>query len=49
MDARFDGPDGLWRATEYRYEVLILELMLPGRNGREQPHRSLSTSSGQLI
>jgi two-component system OmpR family response regulator len=28
-----DGADGLWRATEGTYDVLIVDLMLPGRNG----------------
>ena len=31
----FDGLEGLWRATEYRYDALVLDLMLPGRNGFE--------------
>ncbi|HSV37357.1 MAG TPA: response regulator transcription factor [Nocardioidaceae bacterium] len=30
-----DGQDGLWRATEYRYDLLVLDLMLPGVNGVE--------------
>ncbi|PZS33840.1 MAG: DNA-binding response regulator [Pseudonocardiales bacterium] len=33
VDVSFDGTDGLWKATEYQYDVLILDLMLPGRNG----------------
>ena len=28
-----DGTDGLWRATEGTYDALIVDLMLPGRNG----------------
>jgi DNA-binding response OmpR family regulator len=28
-----DGVDGLWAATEQRFDLLILDLMLPGRNG----------------
>ena len=30
---RIDGDDGLWRATEGAYDLLVLDLMLPGRNG----------------
>ncbi|RSM88536.1 DNA-binding response regulator [Kibdelosporangium aridum] len=28
-----DGREGLWRATEYPYDVILLDLMLPGLNG----------------
>ncbi len=28
-----DGDDGLWRATEGAYDLVVLDLMLPGRNG----------------
>lgn len=35
VDICFDGLEGLWRATEYHYDVLVLDLMLPGRNGFE--------------
>ena len=33
VDVSPDGVDGLWRATEYRYDLLVLDLMLPGANG----------------
>lgn len=33
VDVSFDGEDGLWKASEHRYDLLILDLMLPGRNG----------------
>jgi len=33
VDVAFDGMEGLWRATEYRYDALVLDLMLPGWNG----------------
>ena len=35
VDVAFDGLEGLWKATEYHYDVLILDLMLPGWNGFE--------------
>jgi two-component system OmpR family response regulator len=35
VEVSFDGTDGLWNATEHRYDLLILDLMLPGRNGFE--------------
>ncbi len=28
-----DGTDGLWRATEGAYDLIVLDIMLPGRNG----------------
>jgi DNA-binding response OmpR family regulator len=28
-----DGDEGLWRATEGTYDLLILDIMLPGRDG----------------
>jgi two-component system, OmpR family, response regulator len=30
-----DGIEGLWRATEGAYDLIILDIMLPGRNGYE--------------
>ncbi len=33
VDAEFNGVDGLWRATEGSFDVIVLDLMLPGRNG----------------
>ncbi|MCR8897803.1 response regulator transcription factor [Gordonia sp. GONU] len=29
----FDGPEGLWRATEGSYDVIMLDIMMPGMNG----------------
>ena len=33
VELAFDGTDGLWLATEGTYDVIILDLMLPGRSG----------------
>ena len=33
VDVSHDGLDGLWRATELAYDLVVLDLMLPGRNG----------------
>ncbi len=33
MEIAFDGIDGLWMATEGSYDALIIDLMLPGKNG----------------
>jgi two-component system OmpR family response regulator len=33
VEVAHDGDDGLWRITEYPYDVIILDLMLPRRNG----------------
>ncbi len=33
VEVATDGIDGLWRATEGAYDLIILDIMLPGRNG----------------
>jgi DNA-binding response OmpR family regulator len=33
VDVVHDGDAGLWRATEGVYDVVVLDIMLPGRNG----------------
>jgi two-component system OmpR family response regulator len=33
VEVAFDGDDGLWLATESTYDLLVLDIMLPGRNG----------------
>jgi len=33
VDLSHDGEDGLWRATEGTYDAIVLDLMLPRRNG----------------
>ncbi len=33
VDTAFDGLDGLWMARESAYDVIVLDIMLPGRNG----------------
>ena len=33
VDVAHDGVDGLWRAREHPYDAIVLDLMLPGRNG----------------
>ncbi len=33
VEVSFDGDDGFWRATEFAYDLIILDIMLPGRNG----------------
>lgn len=35
VDATGDGEEGLWYAESYNYDVVILDLMLPGMNGLE--------------
>jgi len=35
VDVAVDGPDGVWQATEFRYDVIILDVMLPGFDGFE--------------
>ena len=33
VEVAADGDEGLWRATEGRYDLILLDLMLPGVNG----------------
>ncbi|MHB0928823.1 MAG: response regulator transcription factor [Candidatus Nanopelagicales bacterium] len=33
VDVAFNGEDGLWRATEQEFDVIVLDLMLPKLNG----------------
>ena len=33
VDVTHTGPDGLWRAREGSYDVIVLDIMLPGING----------------
>lgn len=33
VDVARSGPDGLWRAREFGYDALVLDIMLPGKNG----------------
>ncbi|MGQ0805405.1 MAG: response regulator [Actinomycetota bacterium] len=33
VDAVGDGIDGLWMATEHEYDTIVLDIMLPGKNG----------------
>jgi len=35
VDVAVDGIDGLWRATEFDFEIVLLDIMLPGLNGFE--------------
>jgi len=33
VDVALDGVDGLWMATEHDYDAIVLDIMLPGKNG----------------
>jgi DNA-binding response OmpR family regulator len=33
VEVAFDGTDGLWLATEGSFDLIVLDIMLPGRNG----------------
>ena len=35
VEVAFDGKDGLWLATEGSYDLIVLDIMLPGRTGYE--------------
>jgi DNA-binding response OmpR family regulator len=33
VEVAFNGNDGLWMATESPYDLIVLDILLPGRNG----------------
>ncbi len=33
VDVAVDGDEGWWKATEGRFDLIVLDVMLPGRNG----------------
>lgn len=33
VDVAHDGVDGLWHAREFRYDAIVLDLMMPGMSG----------------
>lgn len=33
VDVSFDGREGLWKAQESTHDLIVLDIMLPGRNG----------------
>lgn len=39
MTTADNGSDGLWEATEHRFDVIILDIMLPGISGYEVVRR----------
>ncbi|MFE4627458.1 response regulator transcription factor, partial [Streptomyces mirabilis] len=39
VDATDDGTDGLWMATENAYDVIVLDVMLPGLDGYQVAKR----------
>ena len=47
VDVVHDGVSGLWAASEFSYDVAILDIMLPGMNGydvlKESRQRSVWT------
>jgi len=40
-----DGPAGLWQATEFAFDVIVLDVMLPGLSGYEVCRRLRQTGS----
>ena len=59
VEVALDGQDGLWKATESIYDLIVLDIMLPGRNGylvcrdlratgNETPILMLTAKDGEL-
>ena len=59
VEVAHDGIDGLWRATEFEFDAVLLDIMLPGLNGfvvaqrlrergRDVPILMLTAKSGEL-
>jgi heavy metal response regulator len=49
VDAVYDGTSGLEHATTYSYDLIILDLMLPGLSGTEVLRRIRSTNNNVPI
>ena len=49
VDLSFTGPDGLSRALTGNYDLVILDLMLPGMNGADLLHELLEQRPEQRI
>lgn len=45
VDATGDGQEGLWMALEHEYDVIILDIMLPGLDGRDVLKRLRETNN----
>lgn len=35
VDVAGDGPEAVWRATEFSYDAVVLDVLLPGQDGFE--------------
>lgn len=49
VDVCLNGTDGLWRATEFPYAAIVLDIMLPGLNGYEVCRRLRTAGIGTPI
>ncbi|SMD26958.1 DNA-binding response regulator, OmpR family, contains REC and winged-helix (wHTH) domain [Kibdelosporangium aridum] len=49
VDLAFDGADGLWLASRYRYAAVVLDIMLPGLNGYQVCQRLRATDNDTPI
>ena len=46
-DVARTGDDAIWMAQAVEYDAIVLDLMLPGRNGSRSAGSSRATASGR--
>ena len=47
VDVALTGTDGLWMATENPYDVIVLDIMLPGLNGYRSASSCATPATGR--
>ncbi|MEU7524241.1 hypothetical protein AB0A74_00745 [Saccharothrix sp. NPDC042600] len=49
VDVEYDGRDGLWRSTEYAYDVIVLDVMLTAKDGEPDRAEGLDSGAGDYL
>ena len=48
VDVAVDGPEAVWRASEFTYDAVVLDVMLPGYDGvRSVPQAARPSAAGR--